>query len=194
MGANVTAISHTASKKADAEKMGATRFIATADGDHVFKENARSLDLIIATTNDHKMPLQGYMQLLKPHGYLVFVRSVASSRQCLMLIHLYLGRRAGGATPADGRLPAHHGQRTPDRQLNRQSRGHPGDARTGRDAEYQVVDHRTPHGRVRVLNPSSYAGILTERCSINEVHADMEDGKARYRYVLVNDKHKHLGQ
>jgi hypothetical protein len=29
---------------------------------------------------------------------------------------------------------------------------------------------------------------------VNEVLNDMEDGKARYRYVLVNDKHKHLGQ
>jgi alcohol dehydrogenase (NADP+) len=73
MGANVTAISHTASKKADAEAMGATRFIATAEGDHVFTENARSLDLIVATTNDSKMPLASYLQLLKPHGYLVFV-------------------------------------------------------------------------------------------------------------------------
>jgi D-arabinose 1-dehydrogenase-like Zn-dependent alcohol dehydrogenase len=194
MGANVTAISHTASKKADAEKMGATRFIATADGDHVFKENARSLDLIIATTNDHKMPLQGYMQLLKPHGYLVFVRSVARPGQGLMLTCPHPGRRAGGAAAADGRLPTHHGQRAPDGQLDRQSRGHPGDARAGRDAEYQVVDHRTAHGLVCVLNPTSYARMLTERCSINEVHADMEDGKARYRYVLVNDKHKHLGQ
>jgi alcohol dehydrogenase (NADP+) len=74
MGAEVTAISHSASKKKDAEAMGASHFIATADGDHVFKENANKLDLIVATTNDENMPLAGYLQLLKPHGYLVFVR------------------------------------------------------------------------------------------------------------------------
>jgi alcohol dehydrogenase (NADP+) len=72
MGANVTAISHSPSKKADAEKMGATHFIATKEADWATK-NAKSLDLIIATTNDPKMPLDSYLSLLRPHGYLVFV-------------------------------------------------------------------------------------------------------------------------
>ena len=53
LGANVTAISHSESKKADAEKMGATRFIATHSGkDDDFAPYKRSLDLIICTTND----------------------------------------------------------------------------------------------------------------------------------------------
>jgi alcohol dehydrogenase (NADP+) len=46
MGAEVVAISHSESKKADAEKMGATKFIATAKGNSVFKENRRTLDVI----------------------------------------------------------------------------------------------------------------------------------------------------
>jgi alcohol dehydrogenase (NADP+) len=75
MGATVTAISHSASKKKDAEAMGATHFIATHDGDSVFEENRGKLDLIICTTNDTKMPLQGYLSLLKPHGHFVFVRA-----------------------------------------------------------------------------------------------------------------------
>lgn len=56
LGANVTAISHSESKKADAEKMGATRFIAThGGGEDAFKPYERSLDLIVATSS--KSPL-----------------------------------------------------------------------------------------------------------------------------------------
>lgn len=73
MGANVTVVSHSHSKEEDAKKMGATRFIAThGDGD-VFKKNRRSLDLLICTTNDSKMPLSGYLDLLRPGGTLCFV-------------------------------------------------------------------------------------------------------------------------
>lgn len=75
MGADVTVISHSNSKEQDAKKMGASRFIATHDDDKVFSKegNRRSLDLIICTTNDANMPLQGYLQLLKPGGHLIFV-------------------------------------------------------------------------------------------------------------------------
>lgn len=75
MGADVTVISHSNSKEQDARKMGAKHFIATHDDDKVFTKegNRRTLDLIICTTNDPKMPLQGYLQLLKPGGHLIFV-------------------------------------------------------------------------------------------------------------------------
>ncbi|KAM0755478.1 GroES-like protein [Meredithblackwellia eburnea MCA 4105] len=74
LGANVTAISHSESKKPDAEKMGATRFIAThAGGDEDFAPYKRSLDLIVCTTNDVKMPILGYLSLLRPGGHLVLV-------------------------------------------------------------------------------------------------------------------------
>ncbi|GAA6050584.1 hypothetical protein NBRC10513_004166 [Rhodotorula toruloides] len=74
LGANVTAISHSESKKADAEKMGATRFIATHSGsDDDFAPYKRSLDLIICTTNDASMPLIGYLSLLRPGGNLILV-------------------------------------------------------------------------------------------------------------------------
>jgi alcohol dehydrogenase (NADP+) len=50
LGANVTAISHSERKKEDAEKMGATKFIAThSGGDKDFAPHARSLDLIVCT-------------------------------------------------------------------------------------------------------------------------------------------------
>ncbi|BGP35901.1 hypothetical protein JCM10296v2_007753 [Rhodotorula toruloides] len=74
LGANVTAISHSESKKAYAEKMGATRFIATHSGsDDDFAPYKRSLDLIICTTNDTSMPLMGYLSLLRPGGNLILV-------------------------------------------------------------------------------------------------------------------------
>jgi alcohol dehydrogenase (NADP+) len=74
MGANVTAISHSESKKADAEKMGATTFIATHGGKDVAAHRG-SLELIIVTTNDARMPLNDYLSLLKPHGVIAFVRA-----------------------------------------------------------------------------------------------------------------------
>ncbi|KAL8286123.1 hypothetical protein RQP46_004611 [Phenoliferia psychrophenolica] len=74
LGANVTAISHSESKKDDALKMGASKFIAThSGGDEDFKAHKRTLDLIVCTTNDAKMPLLGYLSLLKPGGNLILV-------------------------------------------------------------------------------------------------------------------------
>ncbi|BGP58581.1 hypothetical protein JCM8202_002343 [Rhodotorula sphaerocarpa] len=74
LGANVTAISHSESKKADAEKMGASRFIATHSGkEDDFAPYKRSLDLIICTTNDTDMPILGYLSLLRPGGNLILV-------------------------------------------------------------------------------------------------------------------------
>ncbi|KAK4056066.1 hypothetical protein OIO90_002797 [Microbotryomycetes sp. JL221] len=73
MGANVTAISHSDSKAADAQLLGATNFLATHGRDDAFKGHERSLDLILATTNDRSMPLNGYLSLLRPHGVLVLL-------------------------------------------------------------------------------------------------------------------------
>ena len=46
LGAEVVAISHSPSKEADAKKMGASKFIATSKGKKVFEENARTMDFI----------------------------------------------------------------------------------------------------------------------------------------------------
>lgn len=51
LGAEVVAISTSESKKADAEKMGISKFIATNKGSQVFKENARTLDFISISRN-----------------------------------------------------------------------------------------------------------------------------------------------
>ncbi|KFY41784.1 hypothetical protein V494_02797 [Pseudogymnoascus sp. VKM F-4513 (FW-928)] len=68
----VVAISRTTSKKADAEKMGATGFIATAD-ENWAQKNAGSLDLIISTVSSPDMPLSGYLSLLGPKGQFIQV-------------------------------------------------------------------------------------------------------------------------
>lgn len=44
---------------------------ATHGAEDAFKPYRRSLDLIIATTNDSKMPLTGYLSLLRPGGHLI---------------------------------------------------------------------------------------------------------------------------
>lgn len=72
MGAEVTAISHSDSKEADARSMGATDFIATKDP-KVFRKHKRRFDLIICTTNQDNMPLAGYLSMLEVTGKLVLV-------------------------------------------------------------------------------------------------------------------------
>jgi alcohol dehydrogenase (NADP+) len=53
MGANVTAISHSANKEEDAKKMGATNFIVTGDdAAAAVKGHERSLDLIICSSSE----------------------------------------------------------------------------------------------------------------------------------------------
>jgi len=72
LGAEVTAISHSDHKKADAMALGATHFIATGK-EGWETENRRSLDLIVSTTNDSKMPIAKYLELLAPKGRLILV-------------------------------------------------------------------------------------------------------------------------
>jgi len=68
----VVAISRTDSKKADAIKMGATKFIATGD-EGWSRKNARSLDLIVSTVSSPNMPLTQYFQLLRTNGQFIQV-------------------------------------------------------------------------------------------------------------------------
>lgn len=74
MGANVTAISHGSSKTEDAKKMGAKQVIVTGDDPAAaVKPYRRTLDLIVCSSNDPKMPLDAYLSLLRPGGYFVLV-------------------------------------------------------------------------------------------------------------------------
>ncbi|KAE8843042.1 hypothetical protein HRS9139_02339 [Pyrenophora teres f. teres] len=74
MGAKeVVVISRTRSKEEDAKKLGADRFIATAEDDWSGGANASSLDLIISTVSSDKMPLSGYLNLMAFRGTFVQV-------------------------------------------------------------------------------------------------------------------------
>ena len=53
--------------------MGADDFIATSEDKEWAKHHARSLDLIVSTVSDSKMPLDSYLQLLRSNGTFIQV-------------------------------------------------------------------------------------------------------------------------
>lgn len=71
LGANVTAISRSLSKKADAEKMGAKDYLATSDASAVEKAQGR-FDLIINTVSS-AADMNAYLGMLKRDGVMVLV-------------------------------------------------------------------------------------------------------------------------
>ncbi len=72
MGANVTILSHSESKREDAMKLGAHQFLLTKNSE-VFQKNAASFDLIINTVSSSELNLGDYFNLLKLDGTLVSV-------------------------------------------------------------------------------------------------------------------------
>ncbi|GAA5872442.1 hypothetical protein JCM3774_004522 [Rhodotorula dairenensis] len=153
LGANVTAISHSESKKADAEKMGASRFIATHSGkDDDFAPYRRSLDLIICTTNDKEMPLLGYLSLLRPGGHLILVGAPEKPFPALpafpfIMNNVHLGGSAIGSPKLINEM-----------------------------LELASKQNIKPWVTKRPLEDANQAVV------------DMHNSKARYRYVLVNQK------
>lgn len=108
LGANVTAISHSDRKKDDAAKLGASKFIAThSGGDDVFKPHARTLDLIICTTNDPEMPLSGYLSLLRPEGKLILVGAPEKPLPQIAAFQLIPGAISIGGSPIVSTLTRH---------------------------------------------------------------------------------------
>jgi uncharacterized zinc-type alcohol dehydrogenase-like protein len=71
MGAEVTVLSQSLSKKDDGEKFGADHYYATKDSE-TFDKLAGSFDLIINTVSAH-LPMDKYLSLLKLDGALVSV-------------------------------------------------------------------------------------------------------------------------
>ena len=72
MGAEVSVLSHSASKKEDALKLGAHKFILTKDP-QAFVDNANYFDLIINTVSSADIDLGSYFGLLKLDSTLVSV-------------------------------------------------------------------------------------------------------------------------
>lgn len=69
----LVAISRSRAKEEDTRKMGADDFIATDDDKDWETKHASSLDLIVCTVSSHKMPLQGYLGLLRTKGTFIMV-------------------------------------------------------------------------------------------------------------------------
>lgn len=65
---HVVAFSRSENKKSDALALGADSYIATSDQTDWAEQHASSLDLIICTVSDPRMPLSSYLSLLRPRG------------------------------------------------------------------------------------------------------------------------------
>lgn len=149
----IVAISRTATKKADALKMGATDFIATDEDKDWHRKHARSLDLIVCTVSSPKMPLQRYLSLLKVKGQFIQVGAPEDPIPAFGAFALIgKGVRVGGSAI-----------------------GSPEEIR-------------------EMLKLFAEAGVKTWNNNFpmkdaNKAIVDMEAGKARYRIVLVNEKH-----
>jgi alcohol dehydrogenase (NADP+) len=69
----VVGISRKNDKRDDVLKLGADKYIATAEDKDWASENARTLDLIICTVSSEKMPMTEYLSLLKVGGTFIQV-------------------------------------------------------------------------------------------------------------------------
>lgn len=72
LGAEVTVLSHSESKREDAMKLGAHKFLLTKTPE-VFQQNALSFDLIINTVSSADLDMGSYFGLLKMDGAMVSV-------------------------------------------------------------------------------------------------------------------------
>jgi uncharacterized zinc-type alcohol dehydrogenase-like protein len=94
MGAHVTMISHSASKQADAERLGADDFLLSKDAD-AFKKNAKRFDFILDTVSAPH-DYNAYLGMLRRGGTMVLGRHARCiANPC---------RVFGAPTPSTGRL------------------------------------------------------------------------------------------
>lgn len=149
----VTVISRSSAKKEDAMKMGATDFIATDEDKDWADKNAGTLDLIVSTVSSHKMPFQGYLNLLALRG-----------------VYVHVG------APEDVMPPFSMFQLIPKRASIQGS---------------QTGSRRDIEGMLKLF---AETGVNSWNNNVpmkeaNKAIVDMENGKARYRYVLCHEDH-----
>ena len=132
----------------------ATKFIATHSGkEDDFKPHVRTLDLIILSSNDPSMPMDGYLSLLRPGGKIIAVGLPEKPLPQIQPFSLVANNvHLGGSCIC-----------SPDKiqemlELAAKQKIHPWIEK--RDLETEV----------------------------NKTVVDMDEGKARFRYVLVNQK------
>ncbi|KAH6885363.1 zinc-binding dehydrogenase [Thelonectria olida] len=153
----VVGISRKASKRDDVLALGADEYIATDDDEDWDKKHARSLDLIISTVSSAKMPLTGYLTLLKIDGTLIQV-----------------GAPDGGNLPPVNAFNLLGG----GVKIGGSGIGSPDEIREM--LELVVEKNVKPWVEKRPLQDA------------NQAIVDLEEGKPRYRYVLVNEKHAEI--
>lgn len=149
----VVAISRSASKKADAEKMGVDDFIATDEDKDWHKKHASSLDLIVCTVSSPKMPLQQYLSLLKVHGTFVQVGAPEEPLPAFAPFALLMkgAKIAGSGIGSPSKIK-------------------------------EMLDVAVKHNVKPFIETRSMKDV-------NQAVVDMDAGKARYRYVLINEHH-----
>lgn len=147
--ANVVAISRKADKREDSLKLGADIYIATDEDKDWAAKNARSLDLVISTVSSAKMPLAGYLGLLKVGGTFVQV-----------------------GAPDGGEFPAINVFTLLMSGIN------VGGSGIGSPAEIQEMLQLAAD---KGIKPWVQRRPLSDA---NKAITDLEEGKARYRYVL----------
>ncbi|KAL8664067.1 MAG: hypothetical protein Q9202_003359 [Teloschistes flavicans] len=146
----VTAFSRRMTKRDDALKLGADEYVATAEQGDWAQGHTSTLDLIICTVSDRRMPLQEYLQLLRPKG-----------RFC------QVGIPEEPLPPLD----------TMSLVLNGTS--------------ISFSDSASPGNIKEMLELAAQKGIkawtqVRPMEEANEAIADLEKGKARFRFVLRN--------
>lgn len=144
----ITAISRSATKKADALAMGATTFIATDEDKDWATVHAGTLDIIICTVSSHKMPLPQYLQLLKYKGRFV---QVGAPEDALPSFNMF------GLIPKQASIWG---------------------SMIGSPGEIQQMLQLFADKKVYTWNNN------VAMKDANRAIVDMDNGKARYRYVL----------
>ena len=141
LGAEVVAISTSESKKEDAMKMGATKFIATNKGKSVFKENARTLDFIGTSRRRSGFDSRSLYRQSSRHALDRVLFTAKTSRS------IYHGWRARTTIAADTGSHFHHEQYLPRGFRDRQSRRHLRDARVGGEESSSWMGPNAPNER-----------------------------------------------
>jgi uncharacterized zinc-type alcohol dehydrogenase-like protein len=99
MGAEVTVLSHSPQKEADARAMGAHHFISTKDP-KVFADHQKEFDVILNTISA-EIDINEYLSLLKLHGTLVVI-GLPGKPYALQVGSLLNGRRSIGGSMIGG--------------------------------------------------------------------------------------------
>ncbi|KAL1651434.1 hypothetical protein SLS58_000774 [Diplodia intermedia] len=149
----VVVISRTGAKKQDALEMGADDFIATDEDPEWASKHANTLDIVVSTVSSPKMPLMGYLSLLRYKGTFIQVGAPEDAMPQINAFALIAKRcKLGGSLI-----------------------GAPGEIKEMLDLAAE-----------KKLKPWIQERSIKDA---NQAVVDMEGGKARYRYVLINEKH-----